>query len=517
MEGATDGSLVDSWLDYGPNEYSLSQLDVSKRPKYKVDAINGRPGILFDGVDDNISVSFGEVYQQPNTVLSVIRFVTTPPTDAYPWMDGADSVNRHWVGSGISNQYSIWAGDPFLSSGVVKGTEPLVFSGVFSGSSSSTSADNGAPVSAPTGTQGMSGITLGSRWDGARCVNVIVCEVVAYNRKLSNEELYRVKQYLLNKYGLGGLIANLGQLPSSNKWAYGALADNGIVYGTPYQTSDILKMDVNSLDITTIPGPGGTNNQWIGLIASESGELFGVPALNPNVLVINPEDDSIRTFPAADYGQYYGGALADNGKIYCAPFSKENILVIDPTNDTSTTIGPVEVETVLTDGRWGWFTKDPVTGKLYGSPRNEPSVLVVDPSTDSIGYIHDGVPSGLRKYTGGVVAPSGEIWLIPRNAQSLCVIDPSNDTARSFGTLPVGVDKWNGGTVVGDWVVMFPRSYTSILAVNYLTDEIRYLSGSAGTDKWIGSVDTADHSILIPYVNTAVGYVRHSDLLGLLV
>lgn len=512
--GFSDGQPVGSWADIGPNGHLVSQATPANMPLYRESGISGRPALEFDGSNDNLAGSFGTTYAQPNTVFAVVEFLSVPSSDASPWMDGSSSSNRHWMGSTQANVIGIWAGDPFLNSGIDKSTTPMIVRGVFNGGGGNSSVHAfGTQFGGSTGNQGWSGVTLGSRWDGARNVHIRIAEIVAYNRELDESESGRVDDYLGEKYNLHPPIEMFGSFGSGGKWAYGALASNGSIYGTPYQTSSILKLDPVSRAYTTFNGPGSSNNQWIGMIEAPDGRLFCIPARNPNVLVIDPTDDSYQTFAAADYNEYYGGALADNGIIYCCPFSRDTVLKIDPSTDTSSTIGPVHAETSGVSGQWGWFIKDPVSGKLYAAPRSEPSVLVVDPATDGISYITGNVPAGTRKYTGGLVASTGEIWMIPRDATSFLVVDPSNDTARTVGTLPIGGNKWNGGTVVGDWLVMYPRSFDKIVAVNAVTEEIRMIDTfRTGSDKWVGSVDAGGESFLIPYFSQSIGVVDASDL-----
>lgn len=504
--GMSDGDPLPTWPDSGPNSYDLTQGDSANQPVYRGASFNGKPCVEFDGSNDNMRSLFGRYYSQPNTIFAVVEFDTVPPNDAYPWLDGVDNSNRHWMGSDTANQFSIWAGSSFLSSGISESTNPILVRGIYNGGSSSITIGGGDPTSGVNiGTQGLAGITVGSRWDNMRHVSVRIAEIAVWAGTLSDIDIQRVEYYLRAKYLLG-YIHRFGSFPTTGKWAYGALADNGYIYGTPFQTSAVLKLNPSNNSATTFPGPGSSNNQWIGLIKAQNGKLYGVPARNPNVLVIDPADDSTTTFVAADFNEFYGGALADNGIIYCCPFSRDTVLKIDPSTDTSTTIGPVAVTTSSSDGRWGWFVKDPASGRLYGAPRDEPSVLVVDPSTDSISYITTGVPAGSRKYTSGLVASNGEIWLIPRNATTFLVIDPSTDTVRTVGGLPAGTDKWNGGMVRGDWIVMFPRNFNKVVAVNSVTEEIRYYEvGLTAQNKWVGSVTAGDEAFLIPYFSPTIG------------
>jgi hypothetical protein len=162
IAGLSDGDPVTTWADSGPNGYNPTQATSGNRPLYRTAGINGRPALEFDGTNDNLAVAFGTTYSQPNTIFSVVQFVTVPANDAYPWLDGVANSNRHWMGSGTSNQFSIWAGSSFLDSGIAESTNPILVRGIYNGGSSSVTIGGGDPATGTNvGSQGMSGITVG--------------------------------------------------------------------------------------------------------------------------------------------------------------------------------------------------------------------------------------------------------------------------------------------------------------------------------------------------------------------
>ena len=203
IAGISDGAALATWPDSGPNGYNLTQATSGNRPLFRASAIGGRPAVEFDGSNDNMAVAFGTTYSQPNTVFVVVQFVSVPSSaDPYPWMDGNASSNRHWMGRSSAGQYAIWAGDPFLNSGVAASTNPVLVRGVYNGASSSIAINSGTAVNGSTGSTGLSGIKLGSRWDNLRQVAVKIAEVVAYNAVLSGTDIGRVESYLRDKYSL---------------------------------------------------------------------------------------------------------------------------------------------------------------------------------------------------------------------------------------------------------------------------------------------------------------------------
>lgn len=510
----SDGAPVAAWPDSSGNGRDLSQAASARQPAFRSTGFNGRPAVEFDGTDDAMQRSFGTTFPQPCTV---VLLCSLPPggtvySDAYPWIDGAASTGRLWMGHTTAlGLGGFWAGASFINGDAL--TEgPHVYRALYSGAASTFSGDGRQQASGNPGGNGISGITLGARWDLLRNTKVLINEVLVYSRALTALEIDDLDRYMLLKAGQAPIISVGQPLGAGNKYAYGALASNGHIYATPFQVSNAAKIDPTTGAVTTFGSFGGGNNSWIGMIAAPNGSLYCIPGRYNGCLKIDPSNDTGAIIPVAAYNEFYGGALVGT-KIYCAPFSQDRVLVIDTADDSSYTINGVTTTTGDSNGRWGWFTRSSVNGKLYGAPRSESSILVVDPADDSLSYITAGVPAGLRKYTGGIEDQNGYIWLIPRNAETLLVIDPRTDTVRTVGTLPAGVDKWNGGTRIGRYIYFFPRQGQKVLRVDVLTDQVDLLPSLANaTSKWVGSVDAAGASYLIPYAATQVGRILHADL-----
>lgn len=512
LPGAVDGVAVTTWTDIGPNNYSPTQATSGNRPIYRATGLNGKPALEFDGSNDNLAKTFGTTYAQPNTLFVVMKVPSggIPASGQFPWVDGSLSTNRHWLGStslSAPKTLGIWAGDPFL-----KGTETAegtyIFRSVYNGASSSLHDSGGLRASGTTSTGGLSGITLGSRYDNAQYTKSLIAEVIGYNRVLTSGEIADVEGYLLAKYGQLPGIGLFGSYVGAEKWAYGVLADNGKIYCAPFDENRILKIDPSVPSASTIgTSLGSANNSWIGFIKAASGNLYAVPGRQNLILKVDPTTDTITSFTPADYNEYYGGALADNGKIYCCPFTKDNVLVIDPATDTSALI--TGVTRTNTTNQWGWFIKGN-NGKLYAAPRSEGSVLVVDPSADTLSYIATGMGTStlVTKYAGGVRAQSGEIYFTPRDAETLLIVDPATDTVRTAGTLPAGHYKWTGGIAVGKYVFFFPRDSNTILRVDCTNDNIEYFDTRLITvDKWVGAVSDGTTVFMVPFALPNVGFL----------
>lgn len=229
-----------------------------------------------------------------------------------------------------------------------------------------------------------------------------------------------------------------------SKWYGGVLADNGKIYGIPYSSSSVLKIDPDSDSVSTFGNTGSTFVQYFGGVLAENGMIYCVPHAATNVLKINPYTDTISTFGSlSGFYKWSGGVLAQNGMIYCLPNNSTSILKINPFTDTAS---------------------------LFGNVSTLPT---------SIG--------GGTRFYGGVLAPNGMIYGIPRDARAILKINPFDDTVSWFGTLSTANNKWRGGTISPDGkIYMVGLQNRGVLKLDPLTDSISYL-----TIPTLGNVDRA--------------------------
>src|SRR5690606_21390177 len=140
-----------------------------------------------------------------------------------------------------------------------------------SGASSTFSGNGQQQASGNPGSNGISGITLGARWDLVRNTKVLINEVLIYSRALTSLEIADLDRYLLLKADAAPLSPVGQSLGTSDKYAYGALASNGCIYGTPFQVSNAMKLDPSSGAVTTFGSFGSGNNRWVGMVAAPNG------------------------------------------------------------------------------------------------------------------------------------------------------------------------------------------------------------------------------------------------------
>ena len=164
--------------------------------------------------------------------------------------------------------------------------------------------------------------------------------------------------------GTTDTVTTFGSLSGSSKWFGGVLAPNGMIYGIPYNSTSVLKIDRVTDTATTFGSLSGTSN-WRGGVLAPNGMIYGIPYDSASVLKIDPVTDTATTFTfgsLSGLGKWIGGVLAPNGMIYGIPYNSTSVLKIDPVTDTATTFGSLSGT-----GNWRGGVLAP-NGMIYGIP-----------------------------------------------------------------------------------------------------------------------------------------------------
>ena len=71
-------------------------------------------------------------------------------------------------------------------------------------------------------------------------------------------------------------IGTFGSLTGTAKWFGGVLAPNGFIYGIPYNSTTVLKIDPSTDTATTFGSLTGTN-KWFGGVLAPNGFIYVIP------------------------------------------------------------------------------------------------------------------------------------------------------------------------------------------------------------------------------------------------
>ena len=210
-------------------------------------------------------------------------------------------------------------------------------------------------------------------------------------------------------------------------WYGGVLAPNGYIYGVPYNSTTVLKIDPTTDTVTTFGDLVGSA-KWVGGVLSSNGCIYCIPHTSTTILKIDPTTDTVTTFgDLAGSTKWAGGVVAISGYIYCVPYDATTVLKIDPTTDTYTTFGSLDGAS-----KWIGCVLAP-NDKIYCVPYDIDTILKIDPATDTATTFGNFV--GYHKWSGGILALNGFIYTVPRYTSQSMRIDPDTDTATLFGSL----------------------------------------------------------------------------------
>jgi hypothetical protein len=191
----TDVDGVASMVDQTGNGHTLEQNTGSKKPGTSTKS--GLTTILHDGIDDELTVDFGEVLTQPITLFFVARLVTVGGS-VEVMLDGFNDA---------SNRLVLWkdttgADKIEVSAGSSKNlhnpdTSWHVYTLVFNGASS-RHRENTNEITDNAGSRGLDGLTVGDQYLSTAPSDVEWGELGVVNGAISVED-----QTLLESYNNG--------------------------------------------------------------------------------------------------------------------------------------------------------------------------------------------------------------------------------------------------------------------------------------------------------------------------
>jgi hypothetical protein len=255
--------------------------------------------------------------------------------------------------------------------------------------------------------------------------------------------------------------STFGNLTNSRKWSAGVLAPNGNIYGIPYNDTAFLKLVPGPDTITTHGALSGSTSKWVGGVLAATGFIYGIPLNAAQILKINPSTDTAAAFGSiSGSSKYMGGVLAPNDMIYCIPHTNTQVLKIDPSDDSTSLVG--STHSGSQKWRGGVLAAN---GMIYGIPYISTSILKIDPSDDTTSTF--GTVAGNGGWFGGVLAPNGMIYAISYDGSTVLRINPNDDTVTTFGSPGVAGGKWVGGVLATEGHIYgIPCDATTLLRID---------------------------------------------------
>jgi len=177
-------------------------------------------------------------------------------------------------------------------------------------------------------------------------------------------------------------------LKSSNGWMGACLGPDENIYLIPSNSTEIAKYLPLSNTIIYYGSLESSQNKWSGGVIDRYGFIYGVPYDSNSILRITPGPDlkppQLFATLSSDPGKWSGGVLGPDGNIYCIPYNSTTILKIVPGSNN-----------------------------------------FANPSYELI-QLPDDIKNGEGKWSGGVLAPDGNIYGIPYNSTTVLKISFNN-------------------------------------------------------------------------------------------
>lgn len=216
ITGLANGDPVSSWTDLSGQGNHATQSTTAAKPLWKTGIANGRPGVLFDGVDDFLSLAAGActaMLAGDKSVFLVLKWVAVAAAEARALTianaGGSSRFSmRYTTGPLYSTLHTTGAAqvNTTASAGAAPSTAAAQVFEVVQSGTSFVGRTNGTQFAADPANAGgeTAGVgALGAAAQGTSLFgNLYIFEVIAYNRALSTTEAAAVRRYLGSKYGV---------------------------------------------------------------------------------------------------------------------------------------------------------------------------------------------------------------------------------------------------------------------------------------------------------------------------
>lgn len=228
-----DNTAVSTWEDKSGNGYDATQSTSANQPVFKKNIINGKPSILFDGVNDTLSVpSSTSIFKFLHSTNSTIFLVCQAGLIASPELNMAFihtatspsgiGINVRYEDSGVNedrlsqNIYYGTSGFVVSSNQTLSNTFPanqFNYANIVSKPSNATPSERSAiqinngtirkgngDTNTPVTSNSTLNLTLGG-YTGA-FLNGYISEILIYNKALTSGEIASIHNYIKSKWDL---------------------------------------------------------------------------------------------------------------------------------------------------------------------------------------------------------------------------------------------------------------------------------------------------------------------------
>jgi len=197
-----NGATVSKWDDKSGEDNHVAQATADNQPVYRAPGgvgINGKAS--FDYHNDNLKsdVFAGGPVNQPDTVFLVIQYDSV---GGFPHpFDGRTSGEQYYSISSSPYYFRISAGS-LVGGGIASINTPYIYEAIFNEANSSIIINGNVTGTGNSGTNSLTGVTIGGAYNGSFDLNGKIGEVIVYDRALTESERNQVENYLSIKWGI---------------------------------------------------------------------------------------------------------------------------------------------------------------------------------------------------------------------------------------------------------------------------------------------------------------------------
>jgi hypothetical protein len=234
------------------------------------------------------------------------------------------------------------------------------------------------------------------------------------------------------------VITTFGSLPGGQTYTSCVLGQNGFIY-TISDAGNCFKIDPVNETITNLGNHNSGHFTYAAL--APNGCIYSSPYNSSQMFKIDTSDDSIINFPGVFTNRTAEGlGLGSDGNIYCGPMNgADAILKINTHNDTTSTISTSTGSAFRYSGRCVMDTH----GQMYFTPDHANNTLVLNIENETTFQVSAPGTFGPTRFRGGILSPYGSIFHAPNTHRFLVeTIPPSGDTLDVSSSPDFGTTDW---------------------------------------------------------------------------
>lgn len=264
-----------------------------------------------------------------------------------------------------------------------------------------------------------------------------------------------VSSFRFRRYDMatGNYEQEVGQSWSGQDMYWGGvLAHTGNIYLMPYRSPYVMKIDTTTFTSSYIGPVIGDDYRYVGGAVAPNGIIYGSP-LNRSgyILKIDPATDTVTEIPGPTGTLKFAGAVTGpDGYVYFTPYSAAVIMRLDPANDSYTLIN-CETGSGKFLGGAGIGRDGNLYFASYQNGRNRFGKLDIATQTYNT---NGGAVTG--RYTGFITGPDGALYAVPHSGStSLARLDATTGT---ISYLNIGTSGYYSGTIDANGNFMLPTA-----------------------------------------------------------